>query len=108
REGQGLNLLYSITWRLRFNRVEPIYRMVRRVIADQIFILIENKCDERTEHEVHKEDGAARVQRLGSEFTETSAKTAQNVEGAVTSVVRELRQARDANQILRKKKCIIL
>ncbi|KAJ7819099.1 hypothetical protein B0H14DRAFT_2372787, partial [Mycena olivaceomarginata] len=74
-------LLYSITSRLTFNRVEPIPRA--------------NKCNEHSKREVPREDGAALARRLGCEFTETSAKTAQNVDRAVTSVVRALRQAKD-------------
>ncbi|KAJ6535486.1 hypothetical protein B0H19DRAFT_963666, partial [Mycena capillaripes] len=61
------------------------------------------------EREVPHEDGAALAQRLGSEFTEASPKTAKKC----GSIMRGLRQARDAAVLNHarqksKKKCIIL
>ncbi|KAJ6532059.1 ras protein [Mycena capillaripes] len=116
REGQGFILLYSITSRLTFDRVEALHQMMERVKGThQVCVLVGNKCDKESEHEVPKEDGAALARRLGCEFTETSAETAQNVNPVVISVVRALRQAKDVaapkpEKPKRKKgkKCIIL
>ncbi|KAJ6560117.1 ras protein [Mycena capillaripes] len=95
RECQGFILVYSIAARKSFDRVEALHKVVIRVRgADPIVTLVGNKSD-IAEREVSKEEGAALARKLGCEFMETSAKTAQNVERAFTSVVRALRQTKE-------------
>lgn len=80
-------------------------------------MLVGNKCDEVHAREVYKGEGEALARQFGCNFIETSAKTAQNVEQAFTSLVRALRQATSKNLApgaapnsgrAREKKCIIL
>ncbi|KAJ7210629.1 ras protein [Mycena haematopus] len=115
-EGHGFILMYSITSRRSFDRLESFLQVVKRVKGDEpIVVLVGNKCDRPdNEREVSKEEGAARARQLGCQFFETSAKTAQNVERVFLSLIRALRETR--NQELergrptagRKRKCIIL
>ncbi|KAF7328605.1 hypothetical protein MSAN_02478300 [Mycena sanguinolenta] len=117
-EAQGFVLVYSIASRSSFDRIEEFHQAVVRVKgADAVFILIGNKCDERLDREVSKDDGAALARQLGCEFVETSAKTAQNVDRTFTNIVRALRQ-KEAQSLAtqnhsgkgkkKKKNCIIL
>ncbi|KAJ7816211.1 ras protein [Mycena olivaceomarginata] len=108
REGQGFLLIYSITSRTTFDRLEVFRQSVRRAKrGDPILMLVGNKSDKAYEREVSKEEGAALARHFGCEFIETSAKTAQNVEQVFTSLVRALRQTRNIGRPREKKKCII-
>ncbi|KAJ7861141.1 ras protein [Mycena olivaceomarginata] len=108
REGQGFLLVYSITSRTTFDRLEVFRQSVRRAKrGDLILMLVGNKSDKVYEREVSKEEGAALARHFGCEFIETSAKTAQNVERVFTSLVRALRQTRNIGRPKEKKKCII-
>ncbi|KAF8217376.1 P-loop containing nucleoside triphosphate hydrolase protein [Mycena galopus ATCC 62051] len=92
-EAQGFLLVYSITSRSSFDRIEEFHRAAVRVKgANSLFILVGNKCDKLSEREVSREEGAALAGQLGCEFTETSAKTALNVERTLTHTARALRQ----------------
>ncbi|KAJ7177359.1 ras protein [Mycena crocata] len=120
REGQGFILVYSITSRSTFDRLEVFRQSVARVKrGSPILMLVGNKCDKTYEREVSKEEGAALAKRFGCEFIETSAKTAQNIERVFTSLVRALRQTRNlkpgaalnpgkSGRERGRKKCIIL
>ncbi|KAJ7719545.1 ras protein [Mycena maculata] len=119
REGQGFILVYSITSRTTFDRLEVFRQSVRRAKrGDPVLILVGNKCDKAYQREVSKEEGAAMARQFGCDFMETSAKTAQNVERVFTSLVRALRQTRNLEPGTatnlgqrgerEKKKCIIL
>ncbi|KAJ3187210.1 Ras GTPase ras2, partial [Entophlyctis luteolus] len=109
RDGQGFLIVYSITSRETFFRVERFREQILRVKdADEVtyatsghgtpsgsvsssaaavagllsvpMILIGNKCDRQAEREVSREEGASLAQRLQCDFIETSAKTRLNVE----------------------------
>ncbi|KAJ7293248.1 ras protein [Mycena rebaudengoi] len=96
REGQGFILVYSITSRSTFDRLEVFRQSVRRAKSeDPILVLVGNKSDKTFEREVSKEEGAALARQFGCEFIETSAKTAQNVDRVFTNLVRALRQTRN-------------
>ena len=90
REGEGFVLVYSITARATFERIERFRHQITRVKdSDSIpIVLVGNKSDRANEREVGKEEGAALAKRLGCEFVETSAKTRSNLEHAYYSVVR--------------------
>ncbi|KAJ7860200.1 P-loop containing nucleoside triphosphate hydrolase protein [Mycena olivaceomarginata] len=96
REGQGFILIYSITSRSTFDRLEVF-----------------QQCDRPLDCEVSREEGAALARQFGCDFFETSAKTGLNVERVFTALVRALRPtkaisagAESAKDV--KKKCIIL
>lgn len=84
-EGQGFILVYSIASRSTFERLEKFHHF-------KIIMLVGNKCDKTYEREVSKEEGAALARQFGCKFIETSAMTAQNVEGLFINLVRSLRQ----------------
>ncbi|KAJ6503907.1 ras protein [Mycena sanguinolenta] len=115
-QAQGFVLVYSITSRSSFDRIEEFHQAAVRVKApNSVFILVGNKCDKQSEREVTRNDGAALAKQLGCEFIETSAKTAQNVERTFTNVVRALRQKKEAESPAtqnhsgkKKTNCIIL
>ena len=99
REGQGFLLIYSITSRISFDRLEAFRQdMVRIKHGKPIFMLVGNKADKGYEREVSKEDGMALARTLGCEFLETSSKTAQNVDKVFQDLVRQLRMARPAEK----------
>ncbi|KAJ7266191.1 ras protein [Mycena rebaudengoi] len=96
REGQAFLLAYSITSRSTFDRLEVFRQSVRRVKrGDPVLMLVGNMADKAFEREVSKEEGAALARQFGCEFIETSVKTAKNVERALTSLLRALRQTRN-------------
>lgn len=90
REGEGFVLVYSITARATFERIERFRHQIARVKdSDSIpIVLVGNKSDRANEREVGKEEGAALARKLGCEFVETSAKTRSNLEVAYYTVVR--------------------
>ena len=90
---QGIILVYSVTSRSSFERIENFYQSMRKIKGDNpIFMLVGNQCDLTHERQVSKADGAALARRYGCDFIETSAKTTQNVERLFINVVRSLRQ----------------
>lgn len=69
-------------------------------------MLVGNKADRSTEREVSAQEGRSLAQELGCLFTESSAKTCQNVELAFYEVVRQIRRQREGEkeQLLGKSK----
>ncbi|CAJ0753981.1 21126_t:CDS:2 [Entrophospora sp. SA101] len=88
RDGEGFLLVYSISSRSTFERVERFRDQIIRVKdSDQVpLMLVGNKCDKITEREVSREEGMNMAKRLGCEFIESSAKTCVNVERAFYTV----------------------
>jgi len=84
REGDGFLIVYSITQRATFERVEKFKYQISRVKdADDVpVVLVGNKADKMQEREVSAAEGQALARRMGCEFVETSAKTRHNLETA--------------------------
>ena len=98
-EGQGFILVYSVTSRLSFDRLDVFHQSILKLErVNPIFILVGNKCDLMQEREVSKADGAALARRYGCEFIETLAKTTQNVKRLFINLIRSLRQTKDTKQ----------
>jgi GTPase KRas protein len=97
RDGEGFLLVYAITAKSTFERVERFKDQITRVKdAERVpVILVGNKSDQVDSREVSTQEGQAMARRLGCEFVETSAKTCVNVEKAFYSVVRQIRSARE-------------
>lgn len=118
RDGEGFLLVYSISSRSTFERVERFRDQIFRVKdVDKVpLMLVGNKCDKVTEREVSREEGCAMAKRLSCDFIETSAKTCVNVERSFYSVVRMIRANREGGyghpggkkKNKEKKKCLIL
>jgi len=126
RDGEGFILVYSITSRNSFTRIQKFHSQVQRVkesghpnsptggsylptqmSGTQMYtgpvpiMLVGNKHHER---EVSSQEGQALAKDLGCEFVEASAKNCINVERAFYDVVRQLRRQRQSpmKQIDRK------
>ena len=63
-----------------------------------VFMLVGNKCDKTTEREVSREEGIQMARNFGCDFLETSARTPTNVERLFTTLVRLLRQSKEAEK----------
>ena len=84
-------LVYSITARATFDRIERFRHQISRVkdTDDIPMVLVGNKSDRQSEREVSKQDGEQLAKRLNCMFIETSAKTRNNLEDAYYNVVRQ-------------------
>ncbi|KAI8589317.1 small G-protein Ras2 [Geranomyces variabilis] len=114
RDGEGFILVYSITSRSTFERVERFKQQIHRVKdTDTVpLMLIGNKCDKVAEREVSKEEGQQMARRLHCDFLESSAKTCLNVDKAFFQVVRKIRETKTGSirgrEKQKKKPCTIL
>ena len=88
REGEAFLIVYSVTSRASFDRVEKFRTQVARVKdSDAVpVVLVGNKIDRVHEREVETKHGEQLAQRLGCAFVETSAKTRENLEAFFTAV----------------------
>jgi len=93
RDGEGFLLVYSITARSTFERVERYRDQIIRVkdSEDTPMILVGNKADKLNEREVSREEGLAMASKLNVDFVESSAKACINVEKAFYQLVRLIR-----------------
>lgn len=115
RDGEGFVLVYSISSRSSFTRIQRFHHQIQRVkesaqsspsayIGSPVaktaptgavpVMLVGNKSDRVTEREVSTQEGHALARELGCEFVEASAKNCINVEKAFYDVVRALRRQR--------------
>jgi GTPase KRas protein len=117
RDGEGFVLVYSITSRNSFSRIQKFHAQVQRVkesgsassptgpsylpptlnspsFGPVPVMLVGNKADKHHEREVSSQEGQALAKELGCEFVEASAKNCINVERAFYDVVRLLRKQR--------------
>lgn len=124
RDGEGFVLVYSITSRASFARIQKFFSQIRLVkessnsgspsgasyLGSTVYsappttpqpvpvMLVGNKCDKAVERAVSAQEGQALAKELGCEFVEASAKNCVNVEKAFYDVVRKLRQQRQQYQ----------
>ncbi|CAO3674619.1 unnamed protein product [Umbelopsis ramanniana] len=112
RDGEGFLVVYSITSRATFDRVQGFRDQIIRVKdADDEevpLMLVGNKCDKVTEREVSRDEGAAMARKMRCDFIETSAKTCVNVERSFYSVVKLIRSQRDGQKKQKKNKCTLM
>lgn len=121
RDGEGFVLVYSISSRSSFARIQRFHNQIQRVKESSLsgsptypgspltasslgsafgnapVMLVGNKCDRVTEREVSTQEGSALAKELGCDFVEASAKNCVNVEKAFFEVVRQLRKQRHPN-----------
>jgi GTPase KRas protein len=123
RDGEGFVLVYSITSRASFSRIQKFYNQIKMVkessssgspsgtsyLGSSMHVpsgpplpvpvmLVGNKSDKAVERAVSAQEGQALAKDLGCEFVEASAKSCINVEKAFYDVVRMLRQQRQQQQ----------
>lgn len=114
RDGEGFVLVYSISSRSSFTRINRFHNQIQRVKESSAgspcypgspistvsteflapIMLVGNKSDRITEREVSTQEGHALARELGCDFVEASAKNSINVEKAFYDVVRQLRRQR--------------
>ncbi|CAG8749179.1 27060_t:CDS:2, partial [Dentiscutata erythropus] len=96
-DGEGFLLVYSISSRSTFERVERFHDEIIRVKDNEPvpLMLTGNKCDIITGREVSREEGMNMARRLKCDFIESSAKTCVNVERSFYGVVKMIRQNRE-------------
>lgn len=118
RDGEGFVLVYSISSRSSFTRIQKFHHQIQRVkesaaagsptypgsplsqtMGNSIFgpapvMLVGNKSDRVTEREVSTQEGSALAKQLNCDFLEASAKNCINVEKAFYDLVRQLRRQR--------------
>ncbi|KAI7163959.1 hypothetical protein KC349_g1054 [Hortaea werneckii] len=118
RDGEGFVLVYSISSRSSFSRIQKFHHQIQRVkdsaaagsptypgsplsatMGGSAFgpapvMLVGNKCDRVTEREVSTQEGSALAKQMNCDFVEASAKNCVNVEKAFFDVVRQLRRQR--------------
>ncbi|KAF2802655.1 ras-domain-containing protein [Mytilinidion resinicola] len=118
RDGEGFVLIYSISSRPSFTRIQEFHHQIQRVKESSLsgspiypgsppsassngsafgpapVMLVGNKCNRVTEREVSTQEGSALARSLGYDFVEASAKNCVNVEKAFYDVVRQLRRQR--------------
>ncbi|KAF2083203.1 GTPase NRas precursor [Saccharata proteae CBS 121410] len=123
RDGEGFVLVYSISSRASFARIQKFHHQIQRVkesayagssptypgsplsssstgsgaFGPSPVMLVGNKCDRVTEREVSTQEGSALARDLGCDFVEASAKNCVNVEKAFYDVVRQLRRQRQSS-----------
>ena len=112
--------MYSICSRSSFERVRRFQEQIHRVKDASLpalnspqkspsdpsyppqskipLMLVGNKADRSTEREVSAQEGRSLATELGCLFTESSAKTCQNVELAFYEVVRQIRRQREGEK----------
>ena len=116
RDGEGFVLVYSITSRSSFSRIQRFHNQIQRVkesagspisIQSPVYpspsgsigpvpvMLVGNKCDKGAEREVSAQEGKELARELNCEWVEASAKNCVNVEKAFYDVVRLLRKQRE-------------
>lgn len=121
RDGEGFVLVYSISSRASFERIQKFHNQIQRVkessqsgsptypgsplstssmgsgtFGPAPVMLVGNKCDRVTEREVSTQEGMALARELGCDFVEASAKNCTNVERAFYDVVRHLRRQKQS------------
>jgi len=99
RQGQGFLIVYSISDKASFERLQDFYNNIYRVKEDEIpkgskipIIIVGNKCDLEQYRVVTTEQGQDFAKSIGCQFIEASAKTRVGVEEAYFNLVRRIRE----------------
>eukprot|EP01136_Pigoraptor_vietnamica_P018263 Opistho-1_new@64539 len=97
RNGEGFLVVYAITSKQSFEKVEPLVQQLLRVkdTSKVPVVVIGNKLDLASDREVPKDEADRKCKSLGIDaFLETSAKEGVNIEQAFTELVRAMRKHR--------------
>ena len=81
RGAMGIVLIYDVTDSRSFENVENWFQTVsQHANEDAKIFLVGNKCDDKENRQVSKEDGQELASRLNIPFLEASAKSNENVD----------------------------
>jgi len=94
RGGQGAILVYDVTNRDSFQKVEDWLNELETYTTnhDMIKMLVGNKCDKEDERQVSKEEGIKCARKHQMMFIEASAKTKEGVQCAFEELVEKVIQ----------------
>ena len=88
KRANGIFLLYDITERESFHKINNWIESIRDIKEDNFpVILIGNKCDKEEERDIDKEEGQKLAEKNGFPFFETSCKEGNNIEESVKLLV---------------------
>ncbi|KAJ3281713.1 hypothetical protein HK104_011314 [Borealophlyctis nickersoniae] len=118
RSGEGFFCVFSICEAESFNHTQEFRDQICRVLDDETvpFVLVGNKSDLSHLRKVTPTQGEGKAREWGCNYIETSAKTRQNVEEAYQTLMRQIRDRKEAKgagksaggKEKKKGKCIIL
>ncbi|PVU99289.1 hypothetical protein BB559_000331 [Furculomyces boomerangus] len=97
RDGDGFLLVYSVTSKSSFERIQSFIIQIARVkgAKSTAIVLAGNKSDLPNEREVTFYEGETISRLMGCSFVETSAKRRVNVEEAFSEVARMVRKVQN-------------
>jgi Ras-related protein Rap-1A/Ras-related protein Rap-1B len=100
KNGHGFVLAYSIIAQSTFNDIPDLHQLIVRVKdTDKVpMVLVGNKCDLTDQRVITSEQGEALAQKFGCRFIEASAMTKINVDQIFQDLVRQIRDASNANK----------
>ena len=91
RGSHGIILIYDVTSIRSFENVKTWVEQIHEEISDKVVIyLVGNKMDMTEERKVSTEEGKKLAEELGLPFTETSAKTGENIEKIFEDIIEDL------------------
>ena len=96
----GILIVYDVSNAKSFYAVDSWYDEVTRFSrADVPILLVGNKADAAADRQVTTSQGEALAARLGMDFVETSAKTAQGVDEAFHTLTSKIKSAVDEDRL---------
>ncbi|KAJ3050407.1 hypothetical protein HK097_008624 [Rhizophlyctis rosea] len=118
RSGEGFLCIFSICEQESFAHTQEFRDQICRVLDDETvpFVLVGNKCDLAHLRKVVPREGEAKAREWGCPYMETSAKTRQNVEEIYQTLMRKIRDRKEAQgggkgpqgKEKKKGKCVLL
>ncbi|KAI8819174.1 small GTPase superfamily [Fimicolochytrium jonesii] len=98
RSGEGFLCVFSICEHESFVHTQEFRDQICRVLDDEAvpFVLVGNKADLGHLRKVQAREGEAKAREWGCPYIETSAKTRQNVEEAYQTLMRKIRDRKEA------------
>ncbi|KAJ3197913.1 hypothetical protein HDU67_003627, partial [Dinochytrium kinnereticum] len=98
RSGEGFLCVFSICEQESFSHTQEFRDQICRVLDDEQvpFILVGNKADLTENRKVQTRDAEAQARKWNCNYIETSAKTRTNVDEAFQSLMRKIRDRKEA------------
>ncbi len=98
RNGEGFLIVYSVTSRATFERVEKFFDQIHRVKERPIvpIVIVGTKSDLESQRQVTSKEGKELAKNLNCKFFEASALTRTNVDESFFELVRNIRTYNDS------------
>jgi GTPase SAR1 family protein len=108
--GQGFFVIYDITNRISFDKVDGFVSDIRKIKGGVPIVLIGTKCDLEDQRNVSKEEGMEKSKKLDIGFAEVSKFT--EMKGDLGNLVERILEANPTNQVATKdntkKECTLM